>query len=304
MNKLLTIMLSLCLIFAAAFAIHAGQAEAKASVSIAPNTIIQGDPLEISIKGSKKTDTVTATFGQSGQVSISNASSIVPLASFDKKLIGFVPIDINKKPGFYEIHITVKDSRGRINQDISKSVQVIAREKVTAPLGIPQKLGGNTQAAAKTLVDTLAQENQSLLNLGTADHALWKKAFAFPVDNPIVTDVYGYSRDTVGYSITHKGTDFRAIVGTKVYAVNDGVVKLARLGRNYGNTIVIDHGNGIQSFYMHLSEMDVKVGDRVTRGQLIGLSGQTGYADAPHLHFTLRINDISIDPEVFMGFFK
>ncbi len=122
--------------------------------------------------------------------------------------------------------------------------------------------------------------------------------------DPFVTDSFGYSRLTGAYTLTHKGTDFRAPTGTKVFAINDGEVKIARLGRNYGNTIVIDHGNGVQSFSMHLSDMKMEAGDKVKRGELIGLSGMTGYADAAHLHFTLRINDVSIDPEVFFGFFK
>lgn len=262
--------------------------EAKATLSFLPEKILQGEPLEIILKGTRKTDTVSVMFN----------NSVVPMTQYNKMLVGFVPISITKSVGDYNIQANVG------KQTLNKIVKVIKREKLEAPLGIPQKLGGNTTASQKQLVNTLAIENQSLLNLGTENYALWKKSFIFPVDNPVVTDPYGYSRLTGAYTITHKGTDFRAPTGTKVYAVNDGVVRMARLGRNYGNTIVIDHGNGVQSFYMHLSEIRVKVGDVISRGDIIGLSGMTGYAEAAHLHFTLRINDVSIDPMVFLGFFK
>ncbi|MBA3733055.1 M23 family metallopeptidase [Patescibacteria group bacterium] len=104
--------------------------------------------------------------------------------------------------------------------------------------------------------------------------------------------------------MTHKGTDFRAKIGTEVHAMNDGVVLVASVGRNYGKHIVIDHGLGVMTFYLHLSEINIKEGDLVTKGQVIGLSGQTGYVTAPHLHLSVRINNISVDPMKFMELFQ
>jgi murein DD-endopeptidase MepM/ murein hydrolase activator NlpD len=118
-----------------------------------------------------------------------------------------------------------------------------------------------------------------------------------------VTDTYGNSRVTGGSNISHKGTDFRAAVGTPIYAMNSGVVRLTRNMRNYGNTIVIDHGLGLHTIYMHLSEISVDLNQRVEKGELIGKSGDTGYVLGPHLHLTIRINGISIDPEKFMAIF-
>ena len=119
-----------------------------------------------------------------------------------------------------------------------------------------------------------------------------------------MTDPYGYIRDTVGSSIIHKGTDFHAPMGTNVMAMNDGVVKVVYDSVVNGNTIVIDHGLGIQTIYLHLSQMNVKVGDSVKAGQAIGLSGDTGYVTQPHLHLSVKINGISIDPVVFMSLFQ
>ena len=90
-------------------------------------------------------------------------------------------------------------------------------------------------------------------------------------------------------------------MGTSVTAINRGVVRVARQFPTYGKTVVVDHGLGLMSFYMHLSKTSVNVGELVKPGQRVGLSGQTGYATSPHLHFTLRIRNISVDPMKFFG---
>ena len=86
--------------------------------------------------------------------------------------------------------------------------------------------------------------------------------------------------------------------------MNAGVVRIAQKFPTYGNTVVIDHGLGVMTFYMHLSKIKVVKGQAVALGKEIGLSGHTGYAEQPHLHLTIRINGISIDPMKFMTFFQ
>lgn len=208
-------------------------------------------------------------------------------------------IDLYKKSAISTVAVRLSD--GTV---LKKEIFIGARKKVEAPLGIPQKLGGDTPASATRLVDTLALENAGLLNLRTGTKAFWTEKFGYPVKNPVVTDAYGYQRQTGQYSIVHKGTDFRANEGVEVLAMNRGVVRVAREGRNYGKTVVVDHGLGLQTFYMHLSKINVNVGELVRKGQVIGLSGSTGYAEQPHLHLTVRIRDVSIDPIRFLEFFK
>jgi murein DD-endopeptidase MepM/ murein hydrolase activator NlpD len=86
--------------------------------------------------------------------------------------------------------------------------------------------------------------------------------------------------------------------------MNRGVVRLSKKLNTYGNTVVVDHGLGLMTMYMHLSKREVVEGQLVLRGQEIGKSGQTGYAEMPHLHVSIRIAGISIDPMKFMDFFK
>ena len=98
----------------------------------------------------------------------------------------------------------------------------------------------------------------------------------------------------------HKGVDLNAPMGTPVYSMNKGVVKFATSTRNYGMTILVDHGVGLQTVYMHLSEIKVTNGQAVEKGELLGLSGDTGYVLNPHLHVTVRIWDVSIDTMKFL----
>jgi len=94
----------------------------------------------------------------------------------------------------------------------------------------------------------------------------------------------------------HHGQDFGVLTGTPVYATADGVVK-ARSGRTgYGNTIILDHGYGVKTFYAHLHQYLVKPGDFVKRGQMIALSGSTGRSTGPHLHYEVRVNNIPVNP--------
>ncbi len=222
----------------------------------------------------------------------------VPLGvfSYQGKPAAFAGIDLNYKAGTYPVTVMLLDGR-----TLSAEIIVDAREKIEAPLGIPEKLGGNTPASQTRLVSSLAAENASLIGLRTGIKSFWAEAFRWPVARPIVTDEYGYSRKTGAYSIAHKGTDFRAPVGTPVTAVNRGVVRVAKQFPTYGKTVVVDHGLGLMSFYMHLSKIQVNVGELVRPGQRVGLSGQTGYATSPHLHFTLRIRNSSVDPMKFFA---
>jgi murein DD-endopeptidase MepM/ murein hydrolase activator NlpD len=253
-----------------------------AEISISPLSPIQGEPVLITIHATSSVK--EAYFG---------TKKLKPFP-YDNSTVALYGIDLRQKTGPYVLKVFFADG-----SKLEQEVVVSERKKIEAPLSIPAKLGGDTATSAAKLVDTLAQENASLLNLRTGTHSFWKEPFRYPVLNPVVTDTYGYLRQTVGYSIAHKGTDFRAPTGTKVMAINRGVVRVAKEGRNYGKTIVVDHGLGLQSFYMHLSKIYVKEGELVLPGEVIGLSGMTGYAESPHLHLTIRIHDVSIDPMVF-----
>jgi murein DD-endopeptidase MepM/ murein hydrolase activator NlpD len=255
-------------------------------IQIEPATIYPGDPVFITI------------ISTSTPVSFLWDSKQVPLFTYEKKPRALIAIDFSEK--VLKHTVTAQLQSGEV---LTKEVTITPRPKIERPLGIPEKLGGNTPKAAESLVKNLANENYILNTVKTATTTLWTKPFQYPVAKVFVTDDYGYNRNTVSQTIVHKGTDFRATVGTEVRAMNRGIVRLARPFTIYGNSVVIDHGLGVQTLYMHLSELKVKEGQTVEVGTLIGKSGDTGYVEAPHLHISVKINSVSIDPMTFMKFF-
>jgi len=128
----------------------------------------------------------------------------------------------------------------------------------------------------------------------------WSGQFAEPAD-AAVSDVFGSERIFNGKtSSPHLGLDFRVPAGTPVAAMNAGTVLLARPLFFEGNFVVIDHGQGLLTLYLHLSEFKVKEGEQVKRGQVIGLSGGTGRATGPHLHVAVRWQGTYLDPAALM----
>ena len=108
---------------------------------------------------------------------------------------------------------------------------------------------------------------------------------------------YGLRTDPIkGETINHPGFDLAAPTGTEVDAAAAGKVTHAGAAGTYGNLVTVDHGNGIETRYAHLSAVDVQVGDTVTPGQDIGKVGTTGYSTGPHLHFEVRKDGKPIDP--------
>ncbi len=134
-----------------------------------------------------------------------------------------------------------------------------------------------------------------------------KVIFEKPVEGKITSD-FGYRiAPTKGASTGHSGIDIGVTVGTPVKSIADGTVVAANGGmRGYGNGVFIDHGmiNGkhVVSEYGHLSSFDVKVGDKVTKGQVIAKSGNTGISTGPHLHLTVREDKMPVDPKKYVRY--
>jgi murein DD-endopeptidase MepM/ murein hydrolase activator NlpD len=122
-----------------------------------------------------------------------------------------------------------------------------------------------------------------------------------PLAGARITSDFGERADPFfGTSAMHSGIDFAAGSGTPVPAVAAGTVVEASYAGGYGNMVEIDHGNGLSTRYGHLSAIKVKVGDNVTRGQVVAESGSTGRSTGPHLHYEVRRNGIAVDPEGFI----
>ena len=123
-----------------------------------------------------------------------------------------------------------------------------------------------------------------------------------PYRKPVVGDVeftsgFGVRTDPfLGRPAMHTGLDFRAAQGDPVRATANGKVASAGWAGGYGRMVEIDHGNGLSTRYGHLSEIDVRVGDPVKIGQVIGAVGSTGRSTSPHLHYETRLDGEAVNP--------
>ena len=126
--------------------------------------------------------------------------------------------------------------------------------------------------------------------------AAGRGVLAPPVNGPITSGFGPRVHPIFGNVRMHTGIDFGASVGTPIRAAADGVVVIAGPYGGYGNATVIDHGNALATLYGHQSALLVATGDRVNRGQVIGLVGCTGYCTGPHLHFEVRLYGTPVDP--------
>lgn len=125
---------------------------------------------------------------------------------------------------------------------------------------------------------------------------VWTGPFIRPVDGPIVSG-FGYRFHPIFKRVKfHYGVDISAPSGTPIRAVADGVVVFSGWRRAYGNTVILDHGNGLATLYAHCSRLLVSEGEVVKQGQVIGLVGSTGLSTGPHLHFEVRRYGKPINP--------
>lgn len=121
-----------------------------------------------------------------------------------------------------------------------------------------------------------------------------------PISNKTLTHLHSTFGERLhpllGYVRDHKGLDFTADVGTPVYATGDGVVKSAYLSVTFGNVIFLDHNFGYETRYAHLSKFNVKRGQKIKRGDIIGFVGSTGLSGGPHLHYEVLYKGLQINP--------
>lgn len=140
-----------------------------------------------------------------------------------------------------------------------------------------------------------------LLKKVDALHEHMERSKAIPTRWPvegILTSPYGYrSSPTSGKWTFHKGIDIAAKRGTSIRTPKKGIVVVSEYQSGYGNYIEIDHGYGIRTRYGHASKLLKRVGSNVKEGEAIALVGSTGRSTGPHLHYEIRIDGVSIDPQ-------
>ena len=185
---------------------------------------------------------------------------------------------------------------GRDGSRDSRSLTVAAR---TFDI---QRINGLPERQVTPNVDDLARIRSEAAEMKAARsafgiEALYRSGFDWPAEGPI-SGVYGSQRILNGEPrAPHYGLDIAGPAGTPVRAAAAGTILFAHPGMYFnGRTLVIDHGLGLQSIYLHLSEISVSPGTRVEKGQLVGRIGATGRVTGAHLHWGLQVGDVYVDP--------
>jgi murein DD-endopeptidase MepM/ murein hydrolase activator NlpD len=215
-----------------------------------------------------------------------------------KVWVGLAGVSLETKPGAYAIQLSAQTSAGQ-TLAYQQEIRVERQRYPRVMLKVPSRYTAPSPEEQREIAQDKEVKAQAFKVVSTDRE--WQGPFDAPVKAPI-SDVFGVERVFNGaVQSTHQGLDFRAPSGTSVAAANRGTVILARPLFFEGNCIVIDHGQGLLTLYLHLSELRVKEGDEVAKGQTIALSGGTGRATGPHLHLAVRWQGIYLNPRVLLS---
>lgn len=205
------------------------------------------------------------------------------------KYYTLIPVSYYQKPGVYKLIIfykgkkvieKVKITKGNYKKEYLK----VAKKMVNPPKEVLERIKKEYKEAIR------------IYNTFT-DKVFWHDKFNLPLKS-YVTSSFGNARVFNGKIRSfHSGIDFRARKGTKIKAVNSGIVVIAKNRYFAGNSVVINHGRGIYSCYYHLSRILVKKGQFVKKGDVIGLSGKSGRVTGAHLHFSMWLEGVIVDPK-------
>lgn len=143
----------------------------------------------------------------------------------------------------------------------------------------------------------------SAFEIGGLDALTPARRFTWPVLSVHITSSFGWRVDPVsGRGVRlHRGLDFRGAIGDLVISIGDGTVSMVGHDPFLGTMVIVDHGQGVQSLYGHLSDVLVVEGVPIERGAALGLVGNTGRSAAPHLHLTVKLDGVAIDPLELIG---
>ena len=259
------------------------------SVVTTPERLVSGSPFLLTVVLDGKASVVQGEWNHQ-QVFFWKAHSKAAGSEVWYALAG---VDVEVEPGHYALSVHATRADGTTAES-SKQIQVEAAHYRTTTLNVPENFVEPDAAAQKEIAAD--KELKDRIFAKSAPEPEWAGEFARPV-NAASTDSFGTRRVFNGkLASIHRGMDFRAASGTPVGASNAGTVVLARKLFYEGNLVVIDHGQGLATLYMHLSKIEVTEGQRVRRRQRLGLSGSTGRVTGPHLHFAVRWQGGYLDP--------
>ena len=221
-----------------------------------------------------------------GQTAQMNGRTIRLFPQSDGQKLGLMPVPVLEKPREYSILL-----RGQDGATLhTLTVRVLDAHYPKQNVAIKDSTAALKPSPGEQETVTAFRETVSL-------ERYWGDSIQMPVPG-CLTSRFGVQRFFNGKPTGdfHAGLDQRAATGTPIHAVAAGVVRIVRDFRLRGGTVAIDHGQGLESIYMHMSKTAAQEGAHVSAGDVIGYVGATGRANGPHLHWTLYVNGVPVNP--------
>jgi len=247
-------------------------------------TAVQGDAVQIQVPGEPDLVGVDAVWNDHR----------IPFVQTDAGWFTVVGVDLAIAPGEHSAELSFTYSDGRTRRQV-ETINVQSREFPTTRLTVEPKyveLSAENQARA-----TREREEIDTVYATLTPAAFWREPFRVPIPGTTGGRNFGNRRVFNDQPrAPHSGADLKAVTGTEIHAANRGRVVLAKNLFYSGNAVFIDHGLGVYTVYLHLSEILVEPGSIVERGHVVGLAGATGRVTGPHLHWGARIVDARVDP--------
>ena len=258
------------------------------SVSWEPRTLIGGSPVLFRLRAPVRTQQVRAIWFGHEQIFFHGTGNF---------WYGLAGIPAETRSGSYELQLTQKLANGT-TVELRKKIKIARAVYLRIPIKVAKQY---TEPSPEQLTAVAAEKEIKQKAFSTVGELrLWDGPFQPPVAAPI-SDIFGTERVfNQQVQSRHQGLDYAVPTGTPVHAVNRGTVILARPMFFEGNCVVIDHGQGLLSLYLHLSQIDVKEGEEIRSGQVLGLSGGTGRASGPHLHLAVRWQGVYVNPAILL----
>lgn len=204
------------------------------------------------------------------------------------------------------VHTAVVDLQQR--SDELATLRAAQAAEQAAALAVRKEKNGKLSAVETDLAELERQEAQLLAESnalagvinGSSGGGGGTGVLAWPVNGPVISPFGWRVHPIFGVKKFHTGIDIGVGYGVPIHAADSGTVIYATWMSGYGNVTIIDHGSGISTLYAHQSSFAVSAGATVSRGQVIGAVGSTGYSTGPHLHFEVRLNGNPVDPLAYL----
>ena len=258
-------------------------------VNLFPREVYQGDICVVEVLISEGISSPSGEFQEKG----------LPFYEVErgKSFRALIGVDMEAKPQVYKLIVSAKNSSGMVIQR-ENSIRVLKKDFGTQRLTLPKKMVDLDNKTLKRVRKDI-KGVKDIWPKATEDR-LWIGKFTRPLRGKVLSP-FGVRRILNNKPRSpHSGVDLRGKMGEDILCSNTGIVVLVDELYFNGKTVIVDHGQGLFTMYFHLSRINVKEGQRVEKGKVLGLVGSSGRATGPHLHWGARLHGARIDPLVLL----